>query len=274
MKTYLTKTTQLALFLFILLASVQSCVLTSIHPLYSNDVLTHLTELNGVWKDADNEVRITTVIDTVGVNGVDLSEKYIELLSEKEQGKQVDNQLSKIEGDMFFKAMKNPLQRSYYRVEYISEKTFGGNLKGDTIAVKGVDVTGDSTVTHNEPRDTTVFVGKLLKLEGKYYLDLILEDEYLEKEISNINILETVFPLHLFCKLQLKDDLLQLNFIKNDSFRKFYTKKRRARVGLILSEDRAILSSSTKDLQKMVVKYANEPFFNNEDTELRLKREK
>ncbi|WP_372751173.1 hypothetical protein [Labilibaculum sp.] len=199
------------LFLFILFAT-QSCVVSSLHPLYTDSDRVHLDDLDGVWIDEDHEIiEIKTIVDSTES---DKTEQF------------------------FF----NPVLRKHYQITVRSKK-----------------------------EKNAVFDGRLSKLDGNYFLDLIPNEKFLEKNLDNINLIGLVVPMHALFKLQIKDDQLILDGIGNDVFEKLIDENK-IRIDYIKRGDRIVLTSKTSDLQKFLIKFSDDKMFNDPKKALILKR--
>ncbi len=243
MKTTALKTVKQLAFLALLLIGAQSCMVTSIHPIYSDDVKAHLQGLEGTWTGDDIEMRV-------------------ENLSKKE----IDT--------------PNPLGHAF-RITYISSTDTPFKTTHDIDTTLNIKSIGEISVKMNDApiqkthahKDTTVFIARLLRLENQYYADLILEDSFVNEEIKNVNIRLGLMSVHLFCKLKLTGDHLLLNFLEEEAFEKF-VETSHIKLNFIKRNGRYILASDTKSLQRFLIKYTGEPFLNNSDNALQLKRKK
>ncbi len=243
MKTSALKTVKQLTLLALLLIGAQSCMVTSIHPIYSDDVKAHLQGLEGTWTGNDIEMRVEN-----------LSEKEID----------TPNPLGHAFRITYMSSTDTPFKTTHDIDTTLNIKSIG------KISVKMNDAPIQKTHAH---KDTTIFIARLLKLGNQYYADLILEDNFVDEEIKNVNMRLGLMSVHLFCKLKLTGDNLRLDFLEEEAFEKF-VETSHIKLNFIKRNGRYILSSDTKSLQRFLMKYTDEPFLNNSDNALQLKRKK
>ncbi len=261
MKTTVLKKVKQFTLLLVLLIGTQACVVTSIHPLYSDDVKAHLEGLAGTWGGGDDQIIITPVHDLqFKVKGLDGTCLFS--TKDNPEIKIVDK--NGTEKTMLLKDYKGatPYKDWSYHITIISKEKnpFDKTHTIDTSLL-------DGKIKTEQPKDTTKFIGKLLKLEDQYYLDVVLDDDFLEKKIPNISMQAALLRVHLFCKVNLTDDKLNLVFLEEDNLNRFI-KKSNVKLNFIKTKGRFILTSETKELQKFVAKYGDKMLFdkqNNED---------
>ena len=101
----------------------------------------------------------------------------------------------------------------------------------------------------------------IIKLNGTYFLDFYLEEINSFKKESqkddDITIWNLhVVPVHTFAKLTVQADTLQINWFDGDWLKK-KIEGREIKIRHELNDETLLLTAKTKDLQKLVVKYAN-----------------
>lgn len=108
--------------------------------------------------------------------------------------------------------------------------------------------------TYEGSRDTTLFVGSTIQLEGNYYLDLF-PNKKMEKLVSN-----HLYPVHTFSKISIDDNKLRMDFFDHEWLRDLILNNRiRLKHEPIGEFSQGILvTASTEELQKFVAKYGNE----------------
>lgn len=109
--------------------------------------------------------------------------------------------------------------------------------------------------------DTTVFIGLIGEFNGNKFLDLSLLDLRLE---GNTFRNSHLFAVHTFSRISLTDDLLTLYFFKDSWIRELIMgnrvriKHERIPDGLTEDSDDILITASTKELQKFILKYGDE----------------
>lgn len=227
-----------ALFLFILIAT-QSCMVSSLHPLYTNMDRVHLDELNAKWIDSDSTIySITTKIDSSRTIPIQKKlEKNIEINTSKHETEEMKQKVI-ANRKSFIESIDNMSSFKFYEI-IITEKT-----------------------------GTTIFLGKLSKLDKYYFLDVIPDEDHMEKKLDDNYMISLVVPMHGFFRLELMDEKLKLNWIFSEDLKKL-RKNKKIRLEHISRDDREIITAKTTDIQKFLIKFADSKLFNNhKDAEL------
>lgn len=250
------------LFLLILFVT-QSCVVSSLHPLYTDSDRVHLDELDGVWMEEDKtRYEITTIVDSTGLevkkdktnpkgmskeeaffNGSGGKKKKASIEEENEffEGKSKKRNISDADKNKIENFFFNPQLRKHYQIKIFSEK------------------------------DTSIFDGKLSKLDGNYFLDIIPNEKCLENKLEESYMSALIARTHGFFKLDIKDDELMINGIEYDDFEELL-KKKRIRIEYVERDDNIIITAKTPDIQKFLIKFADDKMFNDPKEALILKR--
>lgn len=219
------------LFLFILIAT-QSCVVSSLHPLYTKIDLCAPRELNGTWIDNDKTIyEVKTMIDSTKSKSFKTKD-----IKDNEMRQKLTQWEKESDATIKFSTTNH-----YYKIKIITKK------------------------------DTAVYEGRVSKLKDHYFLDIMPDDNMLEKRIDNVNLIGLVAPMHGILKLRIKANELQLNAIEYDDFEKLI-KAKKIRMEYIERGDRIIITSKTSDIQKFLIKFADTELFNNLEDALILKR--
>jgi hypothetical protein len=101
------------------------------------------------------------------------------------------------------------------------------------------------------------FDARLLKLGDTMFLDLYPDDVGL-KEINRNDFYKAhLIPAHTFAKVTQIEPVLQMAFFNPDWLNKLLETDPKAIQHQKLSEDRIVLTASTKELQKFVLKHAD-----------------
>jgi len=252
------------LFLLILFAT-QSCVVSSLHPLYTDSDRVHLDELDGVWMEEDKtRYEITTIVDSTGLEakkdktnpkGMSKEEAFFNGSGGKKKKASIEEENAFFEGKSkkrnYSEADKNKIEnfffnpqlRKHYQIKIFSEK------------------------------DTSIFDGKLSKLDGNYFLDIIPNKKCLENKLEESYMSALIARTHGFFKLDIKDDELMINGIEYDDFEELL-KKKRIRIEYVERDDNIIITAKTPDIQKFLIKFADDKMFNDPKEALILKRVK
>lgn len=201
----------------------------------------HLDELNGIWLgEEDNRYEITTIVDSTGLkNG-----KETKIQNEAEffnsggiEDPKIWKKIKKIEKKkeiLFF----FPALRKQYQIKIISKQ------------------------------DTSLFIARLAKLEDHYFLDVIPDEDQMEKKLDDDYMISLVVPMHGFFKLEFIDEKLKMNWIYSEDLKEI-RKNKKIRLEYISRDDREIITAKTSDIQKFLIKFANSDLFNNhKDAEL------
>lgn len=100
----------------------------------------------------------------------------------------------------------------------------------------------------------------LLKLGNTLYLDFFPESDGLKDSKRNDFYLSHFVPGHMFAKVTQIEPTLRLAVMNPDWLKKLLEKNPKAIDHQGISDDRIVLTASTKDLQKLVTANANEAF--------------
>jgi hypothetical protein len=232
--------------LFLLVAiGLQSCVVSSLHPLYTDSSRVHIDNLDGFWiEDGELTYEITTIVDTTGLH------------SKKKKNK---NGMSKEEAFFYGKTKANKSNNP--RNAKIERFFFNSSLKKHY------------EIKMYTKKDTAIFDGVLVKLDGNYFLDITVNDDYLEGKLSEEVLLGCLVNTHLFYRLEYKDDMIYLYSLEDEDFNKFVDRKK-ARIEYTKIKDKILITSTTKDLQKFLIKLSNTKYFSDPENRRILKRKK
>ena len=288
-----------SLFLFILIAS-QSCMVSSLHPLYTDANIVHKEELNGKWiSDDETRIEIKTITDTTGLAqqsknmqnvskikhkpGVKLKVKYS--YNKKDKDSIAKNALSKEERFMM------GLDKNEKTEQAISSTKKNSTLSKEERFMMGLDQGQKDNKPNKMPsmkqikyfmypnarkhyeiriiaeKDTTFFQGRLAKLGKFYFLDIIPEEDHLEEKLEDDYMISLVVPMHGFLKLKFINEKLKLNWIDSKDFKKI-RKNKKIRLAHVSRDDREIITAKTSAIQKFLIKFADSELFNNEDAEM------
>lgn len=235
MKTEQMKRIKLIGFFIVLIVATQSCVVSSLHPLYTNMDRVHLDELDGVWEDDEKDrLIIKTIVDS---SDYKLKGKFG---SDEISHESIKRTIKKLEKDLDVK-VEFPNLNKHYEITMISEK------------------------------DTSIFDGRISNLHGHYFLDLIPNDEFVGDKIADGLISGMMVRTHGFFKIDLNDDELVVNTIENKDFEELIEKKQ-VRIEHVETDNKIIITAKTEDIQKFLIKFADSKMFNDPDEALILKR--
>lgn len=113
------------------------------------------------------------------------------------------------------------------------------------------------SIRYISKEDTTQLIGRLGKLGDHYYLDITIDPN--DKKINDV-VGMYIFPVHIFFKVSLKHDQLVMNsFAFSSNWLEKLIKEKRIRIKHEVENEQVLLTASTEDLQKFVIKYTNEP---------------
>lgn len=146
--------------------------------------------------------------------------------------------------------------------EYDDLKIFSSSGNTDmeiSLTDSGSDSTNEGNKTYfvtyedlNESGiDSSYFIGKFTKLNGDFYLDLFP----LGVDRFNFESYHYV-PAHTFSKVQMVQDSLSISVFK-DSWIEEQIQDNRVRIKHEKVEDSILITASTKELQKFIIKYGN-----------------
>ena len=227
-------------FIFILIVAIQSCAVSSLHPLYTGKDRVHLDELDGTWIDEDQTIyEIKTIVDSLGLNEPVVKTKEDEdsfnfdfFTTEQEKQKKI----KKIASYKF-----NPNLRKHYRVTIITKK------------------------------DTCILDGRLSKLEEYYFIDVVPNEDNMYEKMGDTYAAGLMSRNHGFLKLHLKKNEIGFNAITQDRFEEL-VEDRKIRIQHVKRENQIIITAKTRDIQKFLIKFADSEMFNNPKEALILKR--
>ncbi|RKE03813.1 hypothetical protein [Marinifilum flexuosum] len=260
MKTEQIKRIKLFGIFIILLVATQSCVVSSLHPLYTDSDRVHLDELDGVWVDEDKtRYEITTIVDTTDM--ADMLEKMESVSKLKHK---VGSKLKvKYKPNSGVSVNKDSITGQLVVNGALDHKQIIHYLYPDTRKHYQIKIFFE--------KDTSIFDGVLSKLNGNYFLDVIPNDVFLEEKLAESPAIGMLLPTHMFFRIEVKEDQLVLNSIEPDDFKKLL-KSNRVRVEYIERDDDVIITAPTEDIQKFLIKFADSKMFNDPDEALILKR--
>lgn len=102
-----------------------------------------------------------------------------------------------------------------------------------------------------EQVDSSYFFGSFAMLNGDYYLDLYPFD------LGSLNFESSHYlPVHTFSKISLNEDSLVISLFK-DSWIEEQITDNRVRIKHEKTEDTVLITASTEELQKFIIKYGN-----------------
>lgn len=300
MKTKQYKTLKLSCLFLLVLFTTQSCMVSSLNPLYSDMERIHKEELNGKWiEDDGTRIEIITITDTTGLAKQSKNMQGITKLKHKKDvkfkvkysaNKRIKESAEKdplSEENRFMMGLnkkKNEEQftgSSKKNNSLSKEDRFMMGLDQDKKAVHPYKIPSmkqviyymyPSTRKHYEiklisNKDTTLFIGRLAKLGKYYFLDIIPEEDHMEKKLEDDYMISLVMPMHGFIKVEFINEKLKLNWIYSEDFKKL-RKNKKIRLEHISRGDRKIITAKTSDIQKFLIKFADSKLFNNKDAEL------
>lgn len=109
------------------------------------------------------------------------------------------------------------------------------------------------TIKEQESKKTGVYEAHLVKL-GKYlFLDLYPDESELEDSGYGIHFV----PAHSFWKVKIEKDVLRLSFMDIEWLENMIDEKK-VNIAHVRLEDRIVLTAPTEELQKFVLKYAED----------------
>lgn len=146
----------------------------------------------------------------------------------------------------------------------------GSWQEGDEIMTfKGIDSTYYS-IQDVDKADTVQLIGSLGKLGNHYFLDITIDPD--DKKLNGLDG-AFLFPVHIFFKVSFENDQLTMNaFAFSSDWLAKLIRERRIRIKHEVENpyysqqifdkaenDQVLLTASTEELQKFVIKYADEP---------------
>nr|WP_320118368.1 hypothetical protein [uncultured Marinifilum sp.] len=304
MKAKHNKISKLSCLFLLILFVTQSCVVSSLHPLYTDEDRVHLDELDGVWMEDDKtRYEITTIIDSLGNEKIVLnsSDKFG---SDKVDLKEINYAIehsSKLNEEEFFEG--NTKSSSEDNEQMSKEEAFfngnSGKKKKVSTEEENAFFEGKSQKRNYSEadqakiekfffnpqlrkhyqikifseKDTSIFDGKLSKLDGNYFLDVIPNEKCLEDKIAESFMTGLITRTHGFFKLDINGDELKVNAIEYDDFDDLI-KKKKIRIEHVERDNEIIITAKTRDIQKFLIKFADTKMFNDPDEALILKRVK
>jgi hypothetical protein len=109
------------------------------------------------------------------------------------------------------------------------------------------------TLKEQDNEKTGVYETHLVKL-GKYlFLDLYPEESEMEDSVYDIHLV----PTHSFWRVEIKKDVLRLAIMDNEWLERMIDGNK-VSIAHVRLEDRIVLTAPTQELQKFVLKYAEE----------------
>jgi hypothetical protein len=109
------------------------------------------------------------------------------------------------------------------------------------------------TIKEQESKKTGVYETHLVKL-GKYlFLDMYPEESELEESFYDIHLV----PTHSFWKVEIEKDVLRLAFMDIEWLEEMIDANK-VNIAHVCLEERIVLTALTEELQKFVLKYAED----------------
>lgn len=105
------------------------------------------------------------------------------------------------------------------------------------------------TVNDGKP---AIFHVHLLRLENYFYLDFYIKGYKIENDMADLHL----FPVHTFARVKIENNKVVLEQF-NIEFIEDLIKEKKIRIKHEVSYDNLILTAGTKELQKFVIKYAD-----------------
>jgi len=266
-----------SLLIFIIIAT-QSCMVSSLYPLYDNTNLVHIDKLNGKWLDDDNNIyEITTVVDSINTANLSKEELFMRGLKSQPKKTNIKKKVSKNTAN---------LSKEELFMRGISSETKKSNIKSKDIENEKIKkkiiqlekrYNAEFTLSVNREyyiikiiteKDTSIFTGRLAKLGDHYFLDIIPNEDNMEDKLGDDYMISLVIPMHGFFKVEFIEDKLKLNWIYSEDLKELRNNKK-IRLEHISRDDREIITAKTTDIQKFLIKFADSKLFNNhKDAEL------
>ncbi|MFN7120369.1 MAG: hypothetical protein ACK4TA_26520 [Saprospiraceae bacterium] len=120
----------------------------------------------------------------------------------------------------------------------------------------GYALTHNSMGLFSKESKSARYVARLVKLNEYYFLDITrwLSDE--EQKI--LGDLSPVLPTHTFAKIEITKNKLTLHFFDNEWLEQLFEQQKIRIKHETLEDDVIVLTASSAELQKFVLKYVNE----------------
>ncbi len=124
------------------------------------------------------------------------------------------------------------------------------------------------TIKEQDSAKTGVYETHLVKL-GKYlFLDLYPEESEMEDSVYELHLV----PTHSFWRIEIEKDVLRLAYIDNEWLERMIDGNK-VNIAHVRLEDRVVLTAPTEELQKFVLKYAEDTDAFPETEELNRKKQ-
>lgn len=135
------------------------------------------------------------------------------------------------------------------------------------------DASYDVLMTDDDRKEAR-FVGHLVKLGARRFLDLASDRAALDDHLEDVSMTTLTAPGHFFLTVKQIEPTLQMGFLDDEWMEKLIKSNAAAMRGLAArqvteSGDRAVLIGSTEDLQRFVVANVDKPGAFNSTSELR-----
>lgn len=107
-------------------------------------------------------------------------------------------------------------------------------------------------------RDTALFLARLGKLAGHYFLDMHLWLPSISEMAANPDLVEIhQVNVHTISKVSINNDTLSISFFK-DTYIESLIKNNQVRIKHEQLIDEVLITANTRELQKFITKYADE----------------
>ncbi|MFA8434736.1 MAG: hypothetical protein ACEPOZ_09490 [Marinifilaceae bacterium] len=260
----------IALFTLALLVGLNSCLVTSLNPIYFSNNLIYKPELCGKWVDSLG-TQWELIETSIKKDEDDYKSKEYQFF----QGKEA-NPETKSDEEKFFEGEKTisetiSKEEEFFHVKHVNPKTpeeqaihrqrmynffMEGNTKYYTIKI-------------NEEGKTATFTGKLVKLDKYLFLDVLPEKTNVENIVNHSFLQSHLISAHGIFKVTLENNKIRLNYLEPESLRAARN-WRKFRFTHVKTKDNLVITAKTKDIQKFLIKYADSDIFSNEDSQILL----
>lgn len=215
-----------------LLMLLSGCTLLSFYPLYTDDVLIKDDRLIGKWYVIEEE------------SGSDTDTMYWEIKSFSEEVTDSKSPFDSKKVEMEKIRIKESDRADKFDEHYIDDFTY-------TL------VMWKNSEELEDPTDAAdLFKLHLVNLNGETYLDFFmvgLLDEW-DNSIPSFHQI----PVHTFAKIDFVDEGININWFDGDWFKQKLNENK-IRIKHEVNSEHTLLTAQPKDLQKFVIKYADDP---------------
>lgn len=147
----------------------------------------------------------------------------------------------------------------YWKIErYKKVEQYQSIVKGEKDTTKEkIHYKNFYLLTHTDKKGTSSYIVYLIKLDGRFYFDFLPDNDRLEDVINSELMIYHLLPVHTFAKVDINNDSLTISWFDEGWLDEMF-KENKIRIAHHKVCERTVLTASTSELQKFVIKFGND----------------